>query len=107
MSHCKRVLDASAAGKSCAVVSGVVYVICAAAYAIIPDATLAFFNLLFHGLDIRKVAIAMTWGGVIGGFIITVIGAYVLTGAWAALYNRMSGGHAAEAHGTGSKDCCA
>lgn len=95
-------LNAHAAGSSCAAITGLVYVVCAAAYALIPDATLAFFNLLFHGLDIRKVAIGMTWGGVVGGLLITVIGAYILTWLWATWYNRMLGGQAAG----GAGDCC-
>lgn len=95
-------LNARAAGLSCAAITGLAYLVCAAAYALIPDATLAFFNLLFHGLDIRKVATAMTWGGVIGGLLIAVVGAYVLTWFWATWYNRMLGGQAAG----GPDDCC-
>lgn len=96
-------LNAHAAGSSCAAVVGILYVICAVAYALAPSATLAFFNLLLHGLDLRKVAATMTWGGVIGGLIISVVGAYALTWLWATWYNQMrrSGGAADD-----TDDCC-
>lgn len=97
-------LNAHAAGASCAAVTGLAYVVCAVAYALIPDATISFFNLLFHGLDIRKVATAMTWGGVVGGLLIAVVGAYALTWLWAALYNRFLGGGAPSPGGRSS--CC-
>ena len=74
-----------------------------AAYAIIPDATLAFFGTLFHGLDIRKVAVPMTWGGVVVGLLVAVVGAYLLTLLWATWYNRMLGTNS-DAGGTHS--CC-
>ena len=96
-------LHAHAAGVSCATITGALFLACAAAYALVPDATLVFFNLLFHGLDIRKIAVPMTWSGVITGLLIAVIGAYALTWAWAALYNRLAG-----RPGTvGESDCCA
>jgi hypothetical protein len=98
-------LNAHAAGASCAAVTGLLYIVCAAAYALIPDTTLAFFNLLFHGLDIRKVATGMTWGGVIAGLLLSVIGAYVLTWLWVTFYNRSIGGSTLATSGT-RKDCC-
>lgn len=108
-------LNAHAAGSSCAAITGLAYVVCAAAYALFPSATLAFFNYVFHGLDFRKVAVGMTWGGAVAGLLIAVVGAYVLTWLWATWYNRMccSGGATGDAddccknkESGGSEDCC-
>lgn len=106
-------IDARAAGSSCAAIAGILYILCAVAYAIAPDGTLAFFSIVFHGLDLRKIVIEMTWGGTIGGFLVTIVGAYVLTWLWATWYNRMccSGGVAGATDDCckksgGSDDCC-
>lgn len=95
-------LNASAAGRACAVVSVAVYLACAIAYAVAPAATIATFNALFHGIDFAKVAKPFAFGEAVVGFIAIVIAAYVLTWAWAALYNKMLGGNAG-----GKDDCCA
>ncbi len=100
-------LHAHAAGTSCAVITGALFLACAIAYALAPSATISFFSILFHGIDFQKVAVAMTLGGAIGGFILSVFGAYVLTWAWVALYNRLlPGSDPATSTPSGSNNCC-
>ncbi|MFH1099040.1 MAG: DUF5676 family membrane protein [Candidatus Uhrbacteria bacterium] len=95
-------LNAPAAGKSCAVVGGVAFLVCAIAYAVAPGAIIALFNLLFHGIDLAKIVKPFAFGEMIIGLVIFVILSYVLTWAWVALYNRLLGRSPAD----GKKDNC-
>lgn len=57
-------------GLALALAVAVLYTTCAAAFALWPQATLAFFNTWFHGLDLSALqaeAAPMTFGGFVAG----------------------------------------
>jgi len=65
-------------GAALAVTVAIGYVICALIFVAFPDASVAFLNTLFHGLDFRRLQPAA------GGFSLAGFGAVALVmGAWA------------------------
>lgn len=80
-------LSPRALGLSIGFVFSASYVICALAYALAPEVTLSFFNTLFHGLDLKEIAVGLTWGGTISGLIITFVLGLLGGGVVAHCYN--------------------
>ena len=66
------------------------YIICAMLIAIIPNAALALFNNLFHGIDITKIAdTTFSLGTTIIGFIEVVIFGLIVGWLFAVMYNKI------------------
>ena len=67
-------LDASTTGFAAAITLAVLYSICALAFALFPDGTLAFLNAWFHGMDLNllKPAAGAIW--TVGDFLYGLLG---------------------------------
>lgn len=84
-------LNPKAAALSLAGVSGTGYVICAALFAAAPQQTLGFFNEMFHGIDLTRIAREnMTFGGTLVGFAGVVVLSLAAGWLFATAYNYLS-----------------
>ncbi len=82
-------LDTLAIANSSAIVTAVLFTLCALLLAVAPAAAYAGFSYLFH-VELGKIAYGMTWGVYLGGLIAWVVGAWLVAGALAWLYNRFA-----------------
>ncbi|MBI4173621.1 MAG: hypothetical protein HY519_02770 [Candidatus Aenigmarchaeota archaeon] len=83
-------LDGKRVGVALAAVAGSADLACAAAYALAPGATVAFFGNIFHGLELADIANAqVTLAGIAAGFVEITLVAFVLGWLFAAVYNRL------------------
>lgn len=75
---------------SLAGVSGIVYAVCAALFAIAPRATISAYADMFHGVDLRQIArTAVPLGSTIAGFVEIIISSLVVGWLFTAFYNYM------------------
>lgn len=74
-----------------AIVTAVVFTLCALAIALAPDAAYATFSFLFH-TDLTNLAYPMGWSGYFGGLAIWVLGMGLVAAAGSWLYNRLNRG---------------
>ncbi|RJQ49297.1 MAG: hypothetical protein C4528_00895 [Gammaproteobacteria bacterium] len=90
-----KTINPSVLGVSLALTFGVLYSICAAAFALWPETAFAFFNAWFHGMDLRLLqpegGRAVTLNGYFYGLIGILITAYVAGVVFALLYNWLNG----------------
>lgn len=70
-------------------VTAAAFTICAFFVAVAPESTRAFFSYLFH-IDLTGMASTISWGSFFAGLLGTGLGMALLSGAVAALYNRLS-----------------
>jgi hypothetical protein len=82
-------LDPKAFGLAAGVAAVFLFVICAIAVALAPDATMAVGEVLFHA-DLSAFTRTLTWGNFIGGLIGWGVGTALVFWFTAALYNRLS-----------------
>ncbi len=76
-------------GFAIAITSGVLYVVCAAAVALFPQATIKFFNSWVHGLDLTRIAVnSISWSGFFKGLVGVLIVAYIAGALYAWVYNK-------------------
>ncbi len=86
-------------GGALAITAAVLYGACATAFALAPGATLDFFNVWFHGLNLTGLqagAKPFTAGGFLYGLAGIVAYAFVSGAVFAASYNRLRRGRAPE-----------
>jgi hypothetical protein len=83
-------LDALAFGLAAGVTAAVLFVACALAVAIAPDATTVFAGTLIH-LDLSGVTRTLTVGRVIGGLVSWWVGTTLTFWLVGATYNRLAG----------------
>lgn len=78
-------------GLASGVTFSVVYAVCALAVILSPDATIAFFNVWFHGLDLALLkppgGRPPTPGQLLGGLVSAAAVSFVIAAMLAALYN--------------------
>lgn len=74
---------------SLAIVSGIVYIVCAILVAIAPIFTLNTFGALFHGIDISQIAATPTITNTIIGFAEIVVLALIVGWLFAVVYNKL------------------
>ncbi|MEK6974421.1 MAG: DUF5676 family membrane protein [Nanoarchaeota archaeon] len=73
---------------SLAIFSGIVYILCALFFAIVPQTTLNLFKDMFHGIDITKITNApVPLGSTIIGFIEIVVLLLIVGWLFATIYN--------------------
>lgn len=73
---------------SLALVTGILSIICALLIAIAPEATLKLFGAIFHGMDITKIAVAISLGRAILGTVTVIILALITGWLFAVIYNK-------------------
>jgi hypothetical protein len=83
-------LDPKAFGLAAGVAALVLFVICAIAVALAPEATTALAGFLIH-TDLVGFTRTLTWGNFVGGLLGWGVGTALVFWFAAALYNRMSG----------------
>ena len=71
-----------------AIVTAVLFTLCALLIALAPGAAYPAFSFLFH-VDLTNLAYPMEWGGYFGGLVIWVLGMGLVAAAGAWLYNRL------------------
>ncbi len=81
-------LNSRVVALSLAGVSGIVYVVCAALFAIAPEATIGAYADMFHGVDLRQIArTSVTLRGTILGFAEIIVSSLVIGWLFTAFYN--------------------
>lgn len=83
-------LDVRAFAIAAAVIAAVLDAICAFFVAVAPEQTTAFFGYLTH-LDLSVIPRSLSWGSFIVGLVAWALGAAIVFGAAAWLYNRLTG----------------
>ena len=73
---------------SLAFVTGIVSIVCALLIAIAPEATLKLFGAIFHGADITKIAVAISFGSAVLGTVVAIVLALVIGWLFAVIYNK-------------------
>lgn len=75
-------------GFALAATSGIVYILCAAAIALWPRATISFFNSWVHGVDLTRIAVeSLSWSGFFKGLVGVLVFAYIAGALYAWVYN--------------------
>jgi len=80
-------LNNKVVGLTLGTLSAVLYAICAIFYWITPKATLAYFNYLFHGVELIGITKQITFTDSIVGLVLIFVSAYVIGILSASLYN--------------------
>jgi len=83
-------LSAKRVSLSLAYVAGIVSAVCALLLALAPKATTQLFGSVFHGLDISKIAVAITWGSAILGIVVSFVLALIIGWLFAVIYNNLN-----------------
>lgn len=84
-------IDVKAAVISAGTVVGILYILCVVFFLVAPSSALAFGNLLFHGVDLTKIARdSMTLGSTALGFVVMELLTMIVVWMYARLYNRNS-----------------
>lgn len=79
-----------AVGAALAITAAIAYAVCAAAFALWPEETLAFFNAWFHGVDLRALQPAVstfTLGVFFYGLSSIVLTGFAMGVVYAVIYN--------------------
>jgi hypothetical protein len=82
-------LEPRAFGAAAGMVAAVLFIVCALAVAIAPESTTAIASYLIH-MDLSGMPRSLTLGSFAGGLIIWTLGAAVVFGSVAAIYNRLA-----------------
>ena len=83
-------LNVKAIAGASAVLWGIAYILCAIFVWIAPSASLGFFNLFFHGIDLAQIAgTSVTFVSSLIGLILTLVIAYAAGSLFAVLYNKL------------------
>lgn len=83
-------LKPNALGLAGAFVTAVGYVLCSAAYALWPAATMKFSSLTSHNFDFTPIAgSGLTWGSFFAGLVAWVVLTYLALALLAWFYNQM------------------
>lgn len=81
-------LDAKAVGCAFSAVTAIAYILCFLIVLIAGDASLQFFQLFFHGVDITSLGTTPNIGSAFLGLIVSVIAAYLGGLVFALIYNK-------------------
>jgi hypothetical protein len=81
-------LDPKAFALAGGIVAAVLFVVCAFAVAIAPEATTAVGGFLLHA-DLESFTRSLTWGNFVGGLLGWGLGTAMVFALVAALYNRL------------------
>lgn len=73
---------------SLAYVTAIVSIVCASLIAIFPLGAVNLFGSIFHGIDISKIAVALSWQNVILGTIVAIVLAFIIGWLFAVIYNK-------------------
>jgi len=82
-------LNVWAFARAAAIVTAVVFTICAFFVAVAPEASVAFFGYLFH-IELTALTRPITWGSFFAGLLGSGLGMFLFAGAVAWLYNRIA-----------------
>ena len=80
-------LNSKVVGLALAGLSGVLYAICLVFYWISPKATLAYFNYLFHGVELSNAAKQVAFIDALIGLVLMFASAYIIGILFANIYN--------------------
>ena len=82
-------LDARAFGVAAGAAAAVLFILCAVAVAIAPDATTAFASYLIH-MDLSGMSRSLTFGSFVGGLLSWTVGTGLTFWLVASIYNRLA-----------------
>jgi hypothetical protein len=82
-------LDAKALGLAAGLAAAILYVVCAIAVALAPDATTTMAGFLIHA-DLGDFGRTLTWGNFVGGLLGWGVGTGLVFWLVATFYNRLS-----------------
>ena len=81
-------LNTIALANAAAIVTAVLFTLCALFLAAFQEHAYLFFSFLFH-VDIAPSAYSMSWSVYVGGLVVWVIGMWLAGAGFAGLYNAM------------------
>lgn len=83
-------LDARAFGLAAGATAGVLFILCALAVAIAPEATTSFAGYLIHA-DLSAMTRTLTLGSFVGGLVCWTVGTGLVFWFTGVVYNRLTG----------------
>ena len=84
-------LDVKRVSLSLVYATAIVSVVCALLLIVFPLGSMRLLGSIFHGLDISKIAVTVTFGGAILGTVVAIILAFIVGGLYAVIYNKIRG----------------
>ncbi|MBI4059222.1 hypothetical protein HY404_03205 [Candidatus Microgenomates bacterium] len=72
-----------------AIVTGLIYVVCAAAVAFLPDFSKALAESWFHGLDLNQIWTGTPRSNFVLGLVSAMIGTWLVGYVFAGVYNKL------------------
>lgn len=73
-----------------AIISGMLYIVCAVLFAVAPELTLKFFSKIFHGIDITRIAsTTIPLSSTLIGFAEIVVFSLIVGWLFAVIYNKI------------------
>ena len=81
-------LNTIALANAAAIVTAVLFTLCALFLAAFQEHAYLFFSFLFH-VDLTSSAYPMSWGVFVGSGVVWVIGMWIVAAVFAGLYNAM------------------
>lgn len=83
--------DVNATGIALALTFAIISIICLAFVLIAPVFAVSLFGSFMHGVDLTKIAVTPVIGGrTLLGFVVAVIGGYVIGVVFAVIYNKFA-----------------
>lgn len=83
-------LDVRAAAMAAGSIAALVYALCTAFCALVPESTVVYLTAIFLHIDITGLYRQITWGTFVAGLLGAGLGTAALAGATAWLYNRLA-----------------
>ena len=82
-------LNAKRVSLSLAAVAGIISIVCALLILIAPEEAIRLFGSIFHGIDISKITVAISWGNAILGTVVAIALALAIGWLFASIYNKI------------------
>ena len=86
----KEELNTKRVALSLAAVSFILSAVCLLLIAVAPTATTSIFGSIFHGIDISKIAVPISWGSAILGVIVATLLGSIVGWLFAKIYNKLN-----------------
>lgn len=83
-------LNPNHVGKTLAITVGILYILCAIAYVVVPKVTTDLFVYMFHGLNVKSLLTPIEFLPTIIGLVVTLVYSYIAGAIFAVVWNRFT-----------------
>ncbi|MBI4281273.1 hypothetical protein HY625_00460 [Candidatus Uhrbacteria bacterium] len=83
-------LNPNHVGKTLATTVGILYIVCAIAYVILPSLTKASFVYMMHGLNIEPLLTSIQFFPTVIGLLVSIMYSYIAGALFAYLWNKLA-----------------